>query len=100
MRMETFIRKSLGLKAHTVGKVAEGDGVQTVAVLVERMGQRRLRWGDCGRAARAVASVRRRHPENGTGHPSRMGRTGRWDVTWSADQPGREENMVHLVTLG
>jgi CheY-like chemotaxis protein len=45
----------------------------------------------------AHGSVRRRHPENGTGHLSRMGRTDRWDVTWSADQPGREENMVHIA---
>jgi hypothetical protein len=43
MRMEMFIRKSLGLKARTVGKVEDGDGAQTVAVQVERMGQRRLR---------------------------------------------------------
>ena len=57
--METFIRKSLGLKAHTVVTVTEDEAARRVAVHVERVGQRRLRCGECGRAARAVASLRR-----------------------------------------
>jgi len=59
MRIETFIRKSLGLKAHTVVTVTEDEAARRVAVHVERVGQRRLRCGECGRAARAVASLRR-----------------------------------------
>ena len=41
--METFIRKSLGLKAHTVVKVEAEDGERALVVYVERLGHRRLR---------------------------------------------------------
>lgn len=52
MRMETFIRKQLGMKAHWVTKV-EATGTGLLA-WVERLGQRRLRCGECGRPVRRV----------------------------------------------
>ncbi len=52
MRMETFIRKQLGMKAHWVTKVeATAEGL---LARVERLGQRRLRCGECGRPVRRV----------------------------------------------
>ena len=57
MRMQTFIRKALGLEAHTVTRVAEGD--QELVVHLDRRGHRRLRCGGCGRAAVRVAPTRR-----------------------------------------
>jgi len=57
--METFIRKSLGLKAHTVVKVEEREAEQELVVYVERLGQRRLRCGECGLEAKQVAPSRR-----------------------------------------
>ncbi len=52
MRMETFIRKQLRMKAHWVTKVeATPEGL---VAWVERRGQRRLRCGECGRPARQV----------------------------------------------
>jgi transposase len=58
MRMETFIKKALGLKAHGVVRVDEPAPGELV-VWVERVGQRRLRCGACGRRAARVAAVRR-----------------------------------------
>lgn len=57
--METFIRKSLGLKAHTVVKVELREADAGLVVQVERLGHRRLRCGACGREARQVAPTRR-----------------------------------------
>src|SRR6266542_4154643 len=59
MRMETFIRKALRLKAHRVVKVEEDEGAGELTVHLDRVGERRLRCGVCGRAARRVAGTRR-----------------------------------------
>jgi transposase len=59
MRMETFIRKSLGLKAHTVVQVEAREAAAEVMVHIERLGHRRLRCGACGREAKRVAPTRR-----------------------------------------
>lgn len=59
MRMETFIRKSLRLKAHMVTEIQEREAEQSLVVHVERLGQRRLRCGACGRTASRVAPTRR-----------------------------------------
>src|SRR4029453_1236830 len=61
MRMETFIRRSLGLKAHTVVKVEEreAEGERELLIYVERLGQRRLRCGVCGLQAQRAAPTRR-----------------------------------------
>jgi transposase len=59
MRMETFIRKSLGLKAHTVVTIEEDETAQALLVHIERVGQRRLRCGECGLPAAEVAPTRR-----------------------------------------
>ena len=58
MRLETFIRKSLGMKAHTVVQVEEQPDGGMVAH-VERLPGRRLCCGECGRPARKVATSRR-----------------------------------------
>jgi transposase len=59
MRMETFIRKSLRLKAHRVVKVEEDAAGGELRVHVARLGHRRLRCGMCGReAARAAPTAR------------------------------------------
>ena len=58
MRLETFIRKSLGMKAHTVVQVEEvADG--GVVAHVDRLPGRRLACGECGRPASKVATTRR-----------------------------------------
>lgn len=59
MRMETFIRKSLRLKAHTVVKVEEREGEGVLVVYIERLGSRRLRCGECGLQTQRVAPTRR-----------------------------------------
>ena len=59
MRMETFIRKALGLKAHTVARVEVREAEGELVVRVERLSQRRLRCGVCGLRARRVAPTRR-----------------------------------------
>jgi transposase len=59
MRMETFIRKALRLKAHTVVKVEEDEAAGALSVYLDRLGHRRLRCGTCGLAAQRVASTRR-----------------------------------------
>lgn len=57
MLIETFIRKQLGLKAHRVTQVEQID--QAVVVHIDRLGNRRLRCGQCGRPGRRVHDVRR-----------------------------------------
>jgi len=59
MRMETFIRKGLGLKAHTVVQVTENEADGELVVQIARLGQRRLRCGECGLEASRVAPTRR-----------------------------------------
>ena len=59
MRMETFIRKSLRLKAHYVVTVEEEPVPGALIVQIERLGHRRLRCGVCGRPATCVAPTRR-----------------------------------------
>ncbi len=58
MRLETFIRKSLGMKAHTVVAVEEQPDGGVVAH-IERLPGRRLVCGECGHPARKVATTRR-----------------------------------------
>ena len=58
MRLETFIRKSLGMKAHTVVKTEELPEGGLVAY-VERLPGRRLWCGACGRPVGKVATTRR-----------------------------------------
>ncbi len=58
MRMETFIRKSLGMKAHFVVQVEELPGGGLLAH-VDRLPGRRLHCGECGRPAAKVARTRR-----------------------------------------
>ena len=59
MRMETFIRKALRLKAHTVVKVEEDEAAGALIVHLDRLGHRRLRCGVCGLEAKRVAPTRR-----------------------------------------
>ena len=59
MRMETFIRRGLRLKAHRVVKVEEDAAAAALVVHMERLGYRRLRCGECGREAPRVAATRR-----------------------------------------
>ena len=59
MRMETFIRKALRLKAHMVVKVEEDEAAGALVVHLERLGQRRLRCGVCGLEVPRVAPTRR-----------------------------------------
>jgi transposase len=55
--VETFIRKQLGLKAHTVTKVEEIEG--DMIIHIDRLGKRLLRCGLCRQRCRKVHSVRR-----------------------------------------
>src|SRR5208337_3117547 len=57
MLMETFMRKQLGLKAHTVTRVEETDGY--LIVHIDRLGGRLLRCGVCRQRCRKVHSVRK-----------------------------------------
>jgi transposase len=59
MRMDTFIRKALGLKAHRVVKIEEDEAAKELVVHLDRRGHRRLHCGECGRAAWRVAPTRR-----------------------------------------
>lgn len=59
MRMETFIRKALRLKAHLVVKVEEDEAAGALIVHLERLGHRRLRCGACGLEAPRVFPTRR-----------------------------------------
>jgi transposase len=54
--IETFIRKQLRLKAHTVTQVEEIDGCMLVRI--DRLGKRLLRCGVCHHRCREVHSVR------------------------------------------
>jgi len=58
MRLETFIRKSLGMKAHTVTRVDELPDGGLVAH-VDRLPSRRLACGECGCPATKLATTRR-----------------------------------------
>jgi transposase len=55
--VETFLRKQLGLKAHTVTKVEETEGYMIVHI--DRLGGRLLRCGVCRQRCRKVHSVRK-----------------------------------------
>ena len=57
MLMETFMRKQLGLKAHTVTKVEETE--QYLIVHIDRLKGRLLRCGVCRQRCRKVHSVRK-----------------------------------------
>src|SRR5260370_4543189 len=59
MRIATFIRKALGLKAHRVVRVEEDEAAKTLIVHLDRREHRRLRCGECGRTAWRVAPARR-----------------------------------------
>jgi transposase len=56
--IETFLRKQLGLKAHTVTKVAETE--KAMMVDIDRLGSRLLRCGVCRQRCRKVHSVCKR----------------------------------------
>jgi len=55
--VETFLRKQLGLKAHTVTKVEETE--RYMIVHIDRLGRRLLRCGVCRQRCRKVHSVRK-----------------------------------------
>jgi transposase len=57
MLMETFMRKQLGLKAHSVTRVEETGSY--LIVQIDRLGGRLLRCGVCRQRCRKVHSVRR-----------------------------------------
>ena len=57
MLIETFIRKQLHLKAHTVTKVEETD--QCMRVRIDRLGKRLLRCGVCRQRCLEVHDVRK-----------------------------------------
>ena len=57
MLIETFIRKQLRLKAHTVTKVEER--AEEMIVYIDRLGRRLLRCGVCRHRCREVHSVRK-----------------------------------------
>lgn len=56
MLIETFIRKQLRLKAHTVTRVEETD--EEMVVNIERLGRRLLRCGVCRQRCREVHDTR------------------------------------------
>ena len=57
MLIETFIRKQLGLKAHTVTRVEETD--ECMVVQIDRLGERLLRGGVCRQRCREVYDLRK-----------------------------------------
>ena len=57
MLIETFIRKQLGLKAHTVTRVEESE--QEMIVSIDRLGQRLLRCGVCRKRCKEVHDIRK-----------------------------------------
>jgi transposase len=59
MRMETLIRKALGLKAHRVVKIEEDETARNLVVHLDRREHRRLQCGECGRGAVRIAPTRR-----------------------------------------
>ena len=54
MLLQTFLRKQLRWKAHTVTAIEESDAAMVVQI--ERLGSRRLRCSRCGRSCRRVHS--------------------------------------------
>ena len=59
MRLDTFIRKALRLKAHRVVTIEEDEAAQALVVHLDRRAHRRLHSGECGRAALGIAPTRR-----------------------------------------
>jgi transposase len=59
MRLDTFIRKALRLKAHRVLTIEEDEATQALVVHLDRRAHRRLHCGECGRAALAIVPTRR-----------------------------------------
>ena len=59
MRMETFIGKALGLKAHRVVKIEEDEAAGNLLVYLDRREHRRLSCGECGRGTVRIAPTRR-----------------------------------------
>src|SRR5215471_18084753 len=57
MLVETFLRKQLGLKAHTVTKVEETE--KYMVVHIDRLRRRLLRCGVCRQRCRKLHSVRK-----------------------------------------
>lgn len=57
MKVETFLRKQLGLKAHTVTKVEEIDGCMLAHI--DRLGKRLLRCGVCRKRCSKVHSAQK-----------------------------------------
>lgn len=57
MLVETFMRKQLGLKAHTVTKAEETEGFMVIHI--DRLGDRLLRCGLCRRRCQEVHSVQK-----------------------------------------
>src|SRR5437899_11877940 len=57
MLIETFLRKQLGLKAHTVTKVEETE--KFMVVDIDRLGSRLLRCGLCRQRCRKVHSLQK-----------------------------------------
>ena len=57
VRIETFIRKQFGLKAHTVTMVEETE--ECMIIHIDRLGGRLLRCGLCRRRCRKVHSAGR-----------------------------------------
>ncbi len=57
MLIETFIRKQLGLKAHTVTRVEQTENYMIIHI--DRLGKRLLRCGLCRQRCRKVHSVRK-----------------------------------------
>ena len=55
MLIETFIRKQLGLKAHTVTAVEETE--EYMIIHIDRLGDRLLRCGLCRQRCREVHSI-------------------------------------------
>ena len=58
MLVETFTRKQLGLKAHTVKRVEQTE--EFMIIHIDRLGDRRLRCGLCRQRCRKVHSLRKR----------------------------------------
>ena len=58
MLIETFIRKQLRLKAHTVTQVEET--AECMWVHIDRLGKRVLRCGVCRKRCREVHDIRKR----------------------------------------
>jgi transposase len=59
MRLETYIRKALGLKAHRVVRVDHDETTREVVVQIDRLDHRRLQCGECGSLVERVAPSRR-----------------------------------------